>query len=210
MKRANDTIADGMPVIDALQVLIDLRPRDQIVVTNQGSARIWPNLSRSALDLHYNPSTMGGAIPLALGLALAQPQREVLVVSGDGALLMNLGSLVTVAGAGVKNLTMVVLENRLYEVTGGQQTPAATLVDFAAIARAAGFSSAAAFDDLTAWRGGAAQAVASPGPRLISLRVQRSPEEYSRFRTPPIGEQIAALQAALHGFGGAAPGLAAR
>src|SRR3954469_590197 len=82
-----------MPVVAALQVLIDLRRDDQVVVTNQASARIWPKLSQRALDLHYNPSTMGGAIPLALGLAIAQPDRQVLVVSGDGALLMNLGSL---------------------------------------------------------------------------------------------------------------------
>src|SRR5262245_30394231 len=92
-----------MPVVKALQVLIDLRQDDRIVVTNQASARIWPKLSRHRLDFHYNPSTMGGAIPLALGLAMAQPRRQVLVVSGDGALLMNLGSLVTVAASGVTN-----------------------------------------------------------------------------------------------------------
>src|SRR5205814_3577055 len=115
----------GMEVVPALEVLINLRGPDQIVVTNQASARVWPKLSRHPLDFHYNPSTMGGAIPLALGLAMAQPRRHVLVVSGDGALLMNLGSLMTVAGSGVTNLTVVVLENELYEVTGGQKTPAA-------------------------------------------------------------------------------------
>src|SRR5687768_14065706 len=88
----------GMPVVAALQALIDLRTDDGIVVTNQASARIWPKLERHSLDLHYNPSTMGGAVPLALGLALAQPARQVLAISGDGALLMSLGSLVTVVG----------------------------------------------------------------------------------------------------------------
>ena len=114
-----------MPVVPALEVLISLRQDDQIVITNQASARIWPRLNRHPLDLHYNPSTMGGAIPLALGLAMAQPQRHVVVVSGDGALLMSLGSLVTVVGTGITNMTIVVLENRIYEVTGGQATPAA-------------------------------------------------------------------------------------
>src|SRR5437763_4095920 len=126
-----------MPVVAALQVLIDLRRDDHIVVTNQASARIWPKLSRRPLDLHYNPSTMGGAIPLALGLAIAQPDRQVLVISGDGALLMNLGSLVTVVGTGVTNFTVVVLNNRLYEVTGGQQTPpAGREMDLPGLARA--------------------------------------------------------------------------
>src|SRR5262245_56867701 len=98
-----------MDVVATLQVLIDQRLPDQIIVTNQASARIWPKLAEHPLDLHYNPSTMGGAIPLALGLALARPKQHVLVVSGDGALLMNLGALVTVVGCGAANLTIVVL-----------------------------------------------------------------------------------------------------
>ena len=189
-----------MPVVEALQVLIDLRQDDQIVVTNQGSARIWPKLSRNALDFHYNPSTMGGAIPLAAGLAMAQPRRHVLVVSGDGALLMNLGSLVTVIGSGVTNLTVVVLDNRLYEVTGGQKTPAAgTAVDLAGMARAAGFPSVEAFDDLVDWQSRATNALLLQGPRFISLRVARTPSEYLHFPTPPSAEQLAGLQQALKG-----------
>lgn len=188
-----------MPVVAALQVLIDVRQADQIVVTNQGSARVWPRLSRRALDFHYNSSTMGGAVPLALGLALAQPQRHVLVVSGDGALLMNLGSLVTVVGSSVTNLTVVVLDNRLYEVTGGQQTPAAgTAVDFASLARGAGFPTVASFGDLAGWQTRAATILSSQGPRFVSLAVDRTPGDYLRFPTPPIAEQLTALQRALN------------
>src|SRR5262245_9513956 len=187
-----------MPVVKALQVLIDLRQDDRIVVTNQASARIWPKLSRHRLDFHYNPSTMGGAIPLALGLAMAQPRRQVLVVSGDGALLMNLGSLVTVAASGVTNLTVVVLDNRLYEVTGGQKTPAANAsVDLAGMARAAGFPSVEPYDTLADWQSRATKTLSLPGPRFISLRVDRTPSEYLHFPTPPIAEQLAGLQQAL-------------
>jgi len=187
-----------MPVVDALQVLIDLREQDQIVITNQASARIWPRLSRHALDFHYNPSTMGGAIPLAVGLAMAQPRRHVLVVSGDGALLMNLGSLVTVVGLGVTNLTVVVLVNQLYEVTGGQKTPAAgAAVDFAGMARAAGFVTAESFDELADWQSRARKTLSLAGPRFISLRVDRTPSEYLQFATLPIGKQLTALQAAM-------------
>jgi sulfopyruvate decarboxylase subunit beta len=187
-----------MPVVEALQILIDLRQDDQIVVTNQASARIWPKLSRHVLDFHYNPSTMGGAVPLALGLAMAQPRRHVLAVSGDGALLMNLGSLVTVVGSGATNLTVVVLENRLYEVTGGQKTPAAGGAgDFAGLARAAGFPSAMLFDDLADWQSRAMNALSLPGPRFISLKVDRTPSEYLKFPTPPIAEQLAELRATM-------------
>lgn len=189
-----------MPVVDALQVLIDFRQDGQIVVTNQASARVWPKLSRHWLDFHYNPSTMGGAIPLAVGLAMAQPRRHVLVVSGDGALLMNLGSLVTVIGSGVTNLTVVVLDNRLYEVTGGQKTPAAsTTADLSGMARAAGFPSVGSFDGLEDWKSSATKAISLPGPRFISLRVDRTPREYLHFPTPSIAEQLAGLQRALKG-----------
>jgi thiamine pyrophosphate-dependent acetolactate synthase large subunit-like protein len=190
-----------MPVIDALQVLINLRTTDQIVVTNQTSARIWPRLAPATggLDFHYNPSTMGGAIPFALGLALAQP-RHVLVVSGDGALLMSLGALVTVVGTGATNLTIVVLDNGMYEVTGGQKTPASeTPTDFCGLARAAGFPSVAGFGQPNEWKSQAAMALARPGPRFISLKVQPTPKEYLAAPTPPIGEQLARLRQGLRG-----------
>jgi sulfopyruvate decarboxylase subunit beta len=194
--RNND--AEGMPVITALQVLIDLRTDHQIVITNQASARIWPKLADHPLDFHYNPSTMGGAIPLAVGLALAQPQRHVLVVSGDGSLLMSLGSLVTAASCGAANLTIIVLDNRLYEVTGGQKTPATdAAIDFPTLARAAGLASVAGFADLANWRNSAASFLQLPGPRFVSLHVSRTPTEYLAFKTPPIADQLARLRASL-------------
>lgn len=187
-----------MPVVDALQVLAVLCRDDQIVVTNQGSARIWPQLRRRSLDFHYNPSTMSGCVPLALGLALAQPQREVLAITGDGSLLMSLGSLVTVVGSGAKNLTVVLLDNGLYEVTGGQETPAArAAVDFAGLARAAGFSSTAEFRDLADWRTRATEFLASPGPRFVWLMVGAAPREFLTGSTPLLAEQLAGLRQAL-------------
>lgn len=187
----------GMPVVDALQVLAECCAADQIVVTNQSSARIWPKLRSRPLDFHYNPSTMGGAIPLGLGLALAQPQRAVVVVSGDGSLLMSLGSLVTVVGAGATNLSIVLLDNGIYEVTGGQKTPATSAVDYCGLARAAGFPSIADFNQLEPWQAGAAEAFRQSGPRFIRLAVQPAPQEYLRFPTPPMADQLAGLRRAL-------------
>ncbi len=193
MRTLND-----IPVVQALQVLADLVANDQIVVTNQGSSRIWPKLRRRPLDFHYNPSTMSGAIPLALGLALAQPQHEVVAVSGDGSLLMSLGSLVTVVGSGATNLTIVLLDNGLYEVTGGQETPAArSAVDYAGLARAAGFPSAVEFRDLGHWQSQAAEALSLPGPRFIRLVVSTAPPDSLTSSTPPLAEQLAGLKQAL-------------
>jgi thiamine pyrophosphate-dependent acetolactate synthase large subunit-like protein len=186
-----------MPVVEALQVLADLTNADQIVVTNQSSARVFPQLRSRELDFHYNPSTMGGAIPLALGLALAQPQREVLVVSGDGSLLMSLGSLVTVVSAGAANFTIVLLDNGIYEVTGGQKTPAPPEIDYCGLARAAGFASAFSFQRIADWQIEAAAVLTQRGPRFIRLAVAPAPGEYLRFPTPPIAEQLAQLRRTL-------------
>jgi sulfopyruvate decarboxylase subunit beta len=188
----------AMPVVAALEVLIAQRRDDQIVITNQASARIWPELARHPLVFHYNPSAMGGAVPLGLGLALAQPRRQVLVVSGEGSLLMNLGSLVTVSGSGATNLTIVVLDNDMYEVTGGQKTAASGgRADFAGLARAAGFPSACSFCELAVWQAQASAALSAIGPRLISLAVEPTPAEYLSAKTPAIAEQLAQLRQAL-------------
>src|SRR5262245_33603291 len=114
-------MANRMPLLAALQVLHELR-RDEIVVTTMGSAREWPKLGEHPLDFQYLPSAMGHAPMLGLGLALAQPSREVIAFNGDGGMLMSLGCLVTVAASGATNITVVVLDNGLYEVTGGQRT----------------------------------------------------------------------------------------
>jgi thiamine pyrophosphate-dependent acetolactate synthase large subunit-like protein len=82
---------------------------------------------------------MGGAAMLGLGLALGQPDRNVLVVTGDGEMLMGLGSLATIGGQRPANLSVVVLDNELYGETGRQQTHTALGTDLAAVARACGF-----------------------------------------------------------------------
>ncbi len=84
---------------------------DRIVVTTMGSAREWPKLSQHPLDFHYIPSAMGHAPVLGLGLALAQPAREVITFNGDGCMLMSLGCLATIVASGATNYTLIVLEN---------------------------------------------------------------------------------------------------
>src|SRR5436190_177136 len=121
---------------DALEVLAAHRA-EQVVVTTMGSVAIWPQLSDSPLDFHYLPSSMGQGVPLGLGLCLAKPGRGVIVLTGDGGLLMNLGCLVTAAQHRVP-LAIVLIDNGLYEVTGGQSVPGARRTDFAALARGAG------------------------------------------------------------------------
>jgi thiamine pyrophosphate-dependent acetolactate synthase large subunit-like protein len=84
----------------------------------------------------YMLGSVGLAIPIAFGVALAQPQRHVIALEGDGSLLMQLGCLVTIAARQPKNLSMVIIDNGLYQITGGQPTPAAGTADYVALARA--------------------------------------------------------------------------
>ena len=86
----------------------------------------------------YMLGSMGLAIPIALGVALAQPGRRVIALEGDGSLLMQLGCLSTVAIRAPKNLTIVVMDNGIYQITGAQPTATASAVDLVAIARASG------------------------------------------------------------------------
>ena len=191
-----------MALLPALEVVASLR-REEIVVATMGSAREWPKLSSHTRDLHYLPSAMGQAPTLGLGLALAQPSREVIVFNGDGCMLMNLGCLVTIAACGAINLTLIVLENGIYEVTGGQRTAAGALegnargVDFAALARAAGIKSTFDFDDLDRWRQEAADVLRSAGPRFICLHVAPVGADYQLPTMPAIAERIAAFRAAM-------------
>lgn len=189
------TTERGMPLIAALEALRDRR-RDEIVITTMGSAREWPKLSKHPLDFHYIPSAMGHAPVLGLGLALAQPAREVIAFNGDGGMLMSLGCLVTIVDSGATNLTVIVLVNGIYEVTGGQRT-AAGQVDFAGIARAAGFHSVATFNTLAGWQAGMERALAAPGPRFIVLEVAPVGDDYFLESPGPIGERIASFRQAL-------------
>jgi phosphonopyruvate decarboxylase len=84
---------------------------------------------------------MGGASAMGLGLALGAPDRRVIVFDGDGSLLMQLGSLATIAGAAPRNFTHLLFKNGVYHTSGSQETPGGQGVDFAAMAKAAGYRS---------------------------------------------------------------------
>ena len=85
-----------MPLAECLAVLRACRTERDVVVSTMGSAREWMKLGSHPLDFIYAPSSMGQAPSLGLGIALAQPERRVIVCNGDGCMLMNLGCLVTV------------------------------------------------------------------------------------------------------------------
>ncbi len=180
---------------DALEVLVAVRT-EQVVITTMGSVAIWPQLSDSPLDFHYLPSSMGQGVPLGLGLCFSQPGRGVIVLTGDGGLLMNLGCLVTAAQFTVPLYT-VLIDNGLYEVTGGQAVANATRTDFAAIARGAGIPRVYECDSRAAWEAVAVEALTGSGPVFVSLKVQGELGKPTPSAPRPMAEQITRLREAL-------------
>src|SRR5262245_45364932 len=141
MKGARREIAEPAA---ALEVLSRART-DEICVLSESTRQDWPGVStRPDLDIAILGS-MGKASSFGLGVALAQPDRAVWVLDTDGALYMNLGSLVTIARAKPANLLHVVYDNEAYDTTGGQPTPGAGIANFSAIALGAGYPAAHLF-----------------------------------------------------------------
>lgn len=171
-----------MNVTDALTALFEARRERDVIVTTMGAAREWMALQAgrgaNPRDLVFVPSSMGQATSFALGIALAQPRRRVVVCNGDGSMLMNLGSLVSIAAAAPRNLSVLVLDNGVYEVTGAQLTPAAVIeqaggrVDYEAMAEACGIARTYRFGDIATWRAQLHDVVYNDGPTFALLDVE--------------------------------------
>ena len=131
----------------------------------------------------YMLGSMGLAIPIALGVAIAQPQRHVIALEGDGSLLMQLGCLATVAMLKPKNLTIVLMDNGIYQITGGQATPAARVADYVALAQASGLDKAAWAADENEFERLIDTALGG-GPSFIAARIDDKPGVATTDRDP--------------------------
>ena len=159
--------------IDCLAALeaIATRRTDQIVVNTMMTAREWPRYSRAEdLDIPFI-GCMGKASSLGLGIALGRPDRQVFVFDGDGSLLMNLGSLVTIAAAGPKNLVLIVFENGVYEITGSQPVPGEGVFSFTTLARGSGIRRVYEFDKLEPFVAQLDEILGGDGPTFVCLKV---------------------------------------
>jgi sulfopyruvate decarboxylase subunit beta len=126
---------------DYYKVLADTLPQHALVVTALGNASyLWAAMHHRPENFYFEDA-MGLALPLALGLAIAQPDRPVVVVEGDGAVMMHMGALVTVGAVAPGNLTVLLIQNGVHAASGGQALTNANL-DLAALARSAGIAQA--------------------------------------------------------------------
>ena len=147
---------------------------DAIVVAAYRSDPAWAKVTT---NLHHDLpfwSAMGKGSSMALGIALAQPDTNVILFDGDGSLLMNLGSLVTIGGVLPKNFYHFVMNNRVYATTGGQNVPGNGAANFADMAKAAGYPRSFEFDDLEDFAGQAEDIMTHDGPVMVSVSIHPS------------------------------------
>jgi thiamine pyrophosphate-dependent acetolactate synthase large subunit-like protein len=133
----------------------------------------------------YMLGSMGLAVPIGLGVALAQPKRKVIALEGDGSILMQLGSLATVAARGQKNLAVVIMDNGAYQITGGQKTLMEEGADIVAIARGCGLSQSIWAADESAFEEFIAMSLREDGPWLIGCRIDSGKPADTTERDPP-------------------------
>jgi sulfopyruvate decarboxylase subunit beta len=168
---------------------------DEVVIATYSSAVEWDELNPRLLN-YFSMGAMGLASSHGLGLALANPGRRIIVLDGDGSLLMNLGSLVTIAAAAPQNMVHFVCNNGCYEANGGHPIPNPK-VDFSGLARSAGYRHTHDFSDLASFEQQVGHVISQEGPVFATLHVERSrPLKYD-YRALYAAEKRRALKAEL-------------
>jgi thiamine pyrophosphate-dependent acetolactate synthase large subunit-like protein len=187
MNKATDTPARNTKVMNRFDLtsrLVTMLKHEEAVVGGIGNTNfdLWAAGHRP--QNFYMLGSMGLAFPIALGVALAQPKRRVFALEGDGSLLMQMGCLSTIATMAPKNLTMVVMDNGVYQITGAQPTPAAAVADIVAIAIGSGLSNSAWAADEEDFERLVDRSLSAAGPTLIGVRIDDKPGVGATRRDP--------------------------
>lgn len=189
-----------MHTADVMKVFAEYRG-SAIVISGRGG-RHWIRISDTALDLPLGDPAMGGHAGFGLGLALAQPEKRVVLFDSEGDILMSLGQLPTIAEQAPANFYHFILDNEVYATTGGQPVPGAKTVDYAAMARSCGYPRAYNFADLADFSRELPGILGAPGPVFVALKVLPEVEntpigQRVRWRTRAADKVVADLRGAL-------------
>jgi sulfopyruvate decarboxylase subunit beta len=159
---------------DYYRVLEQILPPGTLVVTALGNASyLWAAMHHTPENF-YVEDAMGLALPLALGLAIAQPARQVVVVEGDGAILMHMGALATLGAIAPSNLTVLLIQNGVHAASGGQPLTNPTL-DLAQLARSAGVGHATKVETAESFANALSSAFAADVLQVIVLATEPDP-----------------------------------
>jgi thiamine pyrophosphate-dependent acetolactate synthase large subunit-like protein len=156
---------------------------DAIVISGR-AGKFWIQHSDTKLDMPLGDPAMGGHAGFGLGLALAQPNRRVVLFDSEGDILMNLGVLTTIAEQAPANFYHFILDNEVYATTGGQPVPNAKHVAYDVIARGAGIQRSFAFTELDAFADALPGILRQPGPVFVTAKV------YPEIENEPIGRRV--------------------
>ena len=171
---------------DLTQRLVSQLKHDEAVIGGIGNSNfdLWGAGHRP--QNFYMLGSMGLAAPIALGVALAQPERRVLALEGDGSLLMQLGALATIANRGPRNLAIIVWDNAMYQITGHQPTATAGKADLVEMARAAGIGQSFWASDEADFERLIAKSLKEDGPWFIGARIDGAAPAKQTPREPVI------------------------
>jgi thiamine pyrophosphate-dependent acetolactate synthase large subunit-like protein len=170
---------------DLTRRLLERLKGEEAVVAGIGNTHfdLWAAAAQRPQNF-YMLGSMGLAFPLALGVALAQPQRRVIALEGDGSLLMQLGCLSTIAVLAPRNLSLVVMDNSVYQITGGQATPAAASTDLVAVAQGCGIADSTWASDEEDFERLVEASLSAASPVLIVARIDTLPAGATTHRDP--------------------------
>lgn len=177
--------------------LIAAQRIDEIVVTTMGTTVPWGKLSTHPLDYASVGSAMGHAADFALGIALAKPEKKVIVLNGDGSMLMCLGTLATITALNTPppNYLLFVCDNGTYEVTGNQPVPGNTSFSWTTIAKGVGFQQVYEFDEAEALEAALPRLWTEAGPIFVNLKIAQAheppPDRWGGFPYPYLQESLA-------------------
>jgi len=155
---------------------------DQLVVTGIGNACNDVYAAGDRALNFYMRGSMGAGVPIAFGLARARPQDRVICIEGDGSVLMNMGALATIGSYQPENLTIVILDNGAYQITGGQPTHTSAGVDLAGVARGCGITSSSRAETLGEFETALDKILGAPGPHVLVAKVDRTLSDPRAFQ----------------------------
>ncbi len=170
--------------LDLTRRLVSRLTHGEIIVSGIGNASLDLVGAGRRPENFYMLGSMGLAVPIGLGLALAQPQRRVVVLEGDGSLLMSMGCLATVASAAPPNLVVITWDNGLYQITGNQAAATSDRTDLVAVARGAGIAHGEWARDEDDFERLVERALGEDGPHFIGARVDAAPGAGPLDRNP--------------------------
>ena len=168
------------------RLLVQKLNRDEAVIAGIGNTNFDLFAAGHRPQNFYMLGSMGLACPIALGVALGQPERGVIALEGDGSILMALGCLTTIANLRPRNLTIVIWDNGLYQITGKQRTATGGATDIVAIARGAGIAASEWVRDEAHFERLLDRRFEVDGPILLAARIDDGPGQGQTPRDPAL------------------------